>query len=340
MAVTIKDVAAKAGVSPSTVSKVLNHWTTISEDTKARVHQAIKELNYTPNARAVSFARQTTQNIVFLTNLKKDEAYENPHMFDIMCGSYHTLSSHNYTMTLVDISKDETPGDSVAKVIAQKCADGLIIHGSAVNKEIAHLLITEQFPHIIIGHPGFESQLCWVDTNHILAGQTAACHMINCGYTNVAFIGGEKTDVISTQREKGFISAFSDYGIHIKEPYIIHTNSSKEQSYKKAFALLRSDHRPRAIVCENNSIAVGVMNAIKDCNLSVPDEVAFLTFDIYPYSKMIEPTPTVIDINVYDMGVQAGTMLLRKLKNPALQIQSYTTLPVTIVNKTTKQLSD
>ena len=84
MAVTISYVATEAGVSKSTVSKVLNNRSTISPETVARVQDAIKKLNNVPNARAVSFARQTTQNIVYLTDLAQNTAYESPHMFDIM----------------------------------------------------------------------------------------------------------------------------------------------------------------------------------------------------------------------------------------------------------------
>ena len=93
MSVTINDVANEAGVSKSTVSKVLNHWTTISPATVKKVHAAIEKLHYTPNSRAVSFAKGATSNIVYLTNLEKDTAYRNPHMFDIMCGVHHTLST-------------------------------------------------------------------------------------------------------------------------------------------------------------------------------------------------------------------------------------------------------
>ena len=94
MSVTINDVANEAGVSKSTVSKVLNHWTTISPATVEKVHAAIEKLHYTPNSRAVNFAKGATSNIVYLTNLEKDTAYRNPHMFDIMCGVHHTLSEN------------------------------------------------------------------------------------------------------------------------------------------------------------------------------------------------------------------------------------------------------
>ena len=84
----------------------------------------------------------------------------------------------------------------------------------------------------------------------------------------------------------------------------------------------------RAFICENNTLALGVVKALHERQLQIPDEAAFLTFDSYPYSSIIDPAPTVIDIDVYDLGVQAAQMLLRKLENPTLLVQAYTTLPV------------
>ncbi|WFR56724.1 LacI family DNA-binding transcriptional regulator [Anaerocolumna sp. AGMB13025] len=335
MSVTIQDVAREAGVSISTVSKVLNNWTTISPATIMRVNKAVQKLNYTPNSRAVSFARQTTDNIVFLTSLGKGEAYHNPHMFDIMCGVNKELSKAGYMMTLLDTSEESYKGESVEKVMAKKSADGMIIHGSAINKETAALILKRQFPHIVIGHPGFETQLCWIDTNHALAGQFAAEHLIAGGYTDFAFIGGKKTDYISMQRQKGFIGTLYNYGYQLAPERIYYTDSGREESYEAAMNLLNSNKPPRTLTCENNTIAVGVIKAIEKLNLKLPEDIAVLTFDIYPYSEIIEPKLTVIDINVYDMGVQAGIMMLRKLNNPSLQIQTYTTLPVVIYGKTT-----
>ncbi len=335
MPTTISDVAREAGVSTSTVSKVLNNWTTISPSTAERVKEVIRRLNYTPNSRAVSFARQSTQNIVFLTSLEKDEAYHNPHMFDIMCGVNHIVSRNNYSMNLLDTYHDTYQGESVSRIISQKCADGIIIHGSAINKDIADLIIKQQFPHILIGHPGFETSLCWVDTNHAMAGQTAAEYLISCGYGDIAFIGGKKTDYISLQRLKGFLGAMHSYGFLVPPEKVRYTDSTKEESYNVTLELLNLKKPPQVIICENNMIALGVAKAIEKMKLQVPEDIAFLTFDVYPYSEIIDPKPTVIHINVYDMGVQAGNMLFRKLENPALHIQTYTTLPVVHIGKTT-----
>lgn len=335
MPITINDVAKEAGVSTSTVSKVLNNWTTISPATATRVHQAIEKLNYIPNARAVSFARKSTKNIVFLTYLEKDSAYLNPHMFDIMCGAYNELSGHDYTMTLQDISKDTVKGESVSRLLSTKSCDGIIIHGSAINTSIAETIIKQNFPHIIIGHPGFESRLCWVDTNHALAGHLAAQHMIERGYTSIAFIGGQKTDELSFQRQKGFLGTMYQYGYQVPDERIFYSNSTTEEGYLTTMKILRGSNRPRGIVCENNTLAVGAMKAIEQSGFTLPKDIAFLTFDAYPYTQIIDPKPTVIDINVYDMGVQAGNMMIRKLENPSLLVQSYTTIPVILEGQTT-----
>ena len=335
MSITITDVANEAGVSKSTVSKVLNNWSSISPETTAKVHAAIKKLNYIPNSRAVSFAKQTTQNIVYLTNLSKRTAYKNPHMFDIMCGIYHELAEKDYTLTLVDTSEESYPGESALKEINRRSADGLIIHGSAITEELSQKLIEENIPHIIIGHPTFEERLCWIDTNHSLAGEYAAKHMADCGYTDVMFIGGKKSDDISNQRLKGFKKGMNNHKIPVMQRRIVYTNAPRQSAYETTLQQLQENPIPHAIVCQNNTLALGVMKALEELSIQVPVDTAVLTFDQYPYSSVIDLSLTIIDIDVYDMGVQAGNMMIRKLENPNLLIQSFTTLPTLIQGKST-----
>lgn len=337
MSVTIRDVAREAGVSTSTVSKVLNNWSSISPKTCARVQEAIDKLHYTPNARAVSFARGATRNILFLSSLKKEEAYHNPHMFDILCGVQKELSAHGYTLMLTAIPEDISPEIFLTDQISRRIADGILIHGSCSIPNMSRILLETQFPHIYIGHPNRRSNLCWIDTNHGLAGQFAAQHMLECHYEKTAFIAERRTDDISTRRLNGFLGGMYDYGYRIPEEYICYTDSSKGDTYQQSLALLSLPEPPRAIVCENNLLALSLCKALQEKHLRVPDDVAFLTFDSYPYSALIEPSPTIIDIDMYDLGIQAAVMLLRKLENPSLLVQSYTTLPVLRQGNTTKR---
>lgn len=335
MAITIKDVAKAAGVSVSTVSKILNNNSSISQSTKDHVLSIISDLHYIPNSRAVSFAKKSTMSIIFLTALGKEEAYRNPHMFDIMCGVYFELSKNNYTVTLMDTSNESYPGETVCRVISTGIADGIVVHGSALNNETAELILKKNFPHVVIGNPEIDNQLCWIDTNHTLGGQFAAEHLLSCGYETVAFIGGRRTDFISCQRLKGVRSTMLKAGHRMRKDHIIYTDSSREAAYDATLKLLEQPDCPRAIICENNLIALGVARAIEHSHLRVPEEIAFLTFDRYPYSSIIDPSPTIIDIDMYDMGCQAGNTIARKLQNPSLLVQSFTTLPLLIKGQTT-----
>lgn len=302
MSVTIRDVAREAGVSTSTVSKVLNNWSTISPETCARVRQAIEKLHYTPNAQAVSFAKGAAKNILFLSSLKKEEAYHNPHMFDTLCGVQKELSSHGYTLMLMEPPDNVSPETFLKDQIARRIADGILIHGSCNIPSLSKIMLKYQ-------------------------------------YENVAFLAERRTDDISMRRLNGFLGGMYDYGYRIPEEYICYTDSTGEDAYRQSMALLSLPEPPRAIVCENSLLALSLCNAIREKRLRVPDEVAFLTFDSYPYSALIEPAPTIIDIDVYDLGVQAAVMLLRKLENPSLLVQTYTTLPILRQGSTTMPVS-
>ena len=258
MAVTIRDVAKEAGVSTSTVSKVLNNWSSISPATCDRVHEAIRKLHYTPNARAVSFAKGASRNILFLSSLKKEEAYRNPHMFDILCGVRHTLAKQGYTLMLADFPEAGDPQAYLGGLIGKGIADGILIHGSCTFPQLARLLAESRFPHIHIGHPGPGSRMCWIDTNNGLAGQFAAQHMLECGYEKVAFIGERRTDHISTQRLNGFLGGMYDYGYRIPDEYIRYTDSSREDACRQTLGVLSLPVPPRAFICENNTLALGV----------------------------------------------------------------------------------
>ena len=141
MKITIKDVAREAGVSISTVSKVINDAPTISDATKIRVKEIMEELHYQPNSQASNFARQKTNNIIFLTKLEPRIAFSNPHMFEIMCGVQTILGAKSYNMSFTGARSKEEALSIAKDAIARKRADGIVVHGSATSKELAELLV-------------------------------------------------------------------------------------------------------------------------------------------------------------------------------------------------------
>jgi DNA-binding LacI/PurR family transcriptional regulator len=335
MSVSIKDVAKKAGVSISTVSKVINKSPSISDKTVERVKEAMSELNYFPNLRARNFARQSTRNVAFITKLRKDAAFTNPHMFEIMCGAQKSLAAKDYGLSLINVEDGADVIGLLEQIINQQSADGMILHPCAVDKKISSVLTKSGFPHILIGRPEFETQLCWIDSNNYLAGEIAANHLLDIGRNKIAFIGGYEDDLISTHRLQGIQTALRDKNGVINPCHIKRGDSSKDAGHRLAMELFDSPNRPEAVICANNNITLGAVKALHGLSIKIPAEAAVITFDDYPYSKIMEPMITVVNIDVYDMGIQAGKLLLSKIRTPNLHVQSYTTLPNLIVREST-----
>lgn len=329
MPVTIKDVAREAGVSISTVSRVINDMPGISEATTLRVKEIMRRLEYAPNSRAAGLARKSARCIAFLAKLEEFEPYTNPHLFDIMCGVQEALSKKGYSLMLLDATITD-----VEQIMLSRAADGLIVHGGALTKSIHQLLVTRKFPHIVIGHPS-DTRINWVDTDNALGGRIAVEHLSGCGCRDVAFIGALETDDISNERLAGFCAAAEENGCEYRENWIKHTDGTLQSGRAAALELLTAPDRPDAVVCSSNLLAFAFAEAAHELGVSIPDGVQLITFDRYPYSPLIVPEPTLVQIDVRDMGRVAAKQLLQELKKPELRVQSFTTLPSLIVGKST-----
>lgn len=321
--VTIKDVAREAGTSISTVSKALNGSYTISEQTIELVKEVADRLGYRPNARAQTFARKATRSAVFLTQLEKNIAFENPHMFEIFAGIESSLREKNYSITLQHCTKKDICSLS-KEIMSSKSADGLIIHASVLSRELSGMLCREAVPHIVVGKPDFQSNLCWIDNNNRLSGVLAARRLRELGHKKIALVGSFKEDCISEDRISGILSELGAHGI----VGIYRGASTIEDGEKMGAELLSGTEKVTAVICVNNLLAVGCLRVFQKNGIAVPDDVSLITFDEYPLAKYTVPPLTTVNIDVYDLGVQAGKLLLNKIKRPSLNIQSYTTLPV------------
>lgn len=336
MPITIKDVAAAAGTSVSTVSKVLNGHYSISEATRERVSRIMEELDYHPSANARNFARGSNRTVVFLANLERNIAFDNPHMFEIMAGLENSLRRRGYSLT-VRGTDNTAICEAAAEIIAAKSADGLVIHASVLSRPLAALLGRSRFPHIVLGLPNFESQVCWIDINNVFSGVTAAQHLAEQGYERIAFIGGLEYDMISTHRLEGVKQGLKDIGRMMDEQFIWLGESTSREGYRMTKQLMAMRPRPDAVICANNYIALGCVSALSELGLHIPREVGVMTFDERPFSQMTVPPLTVVDIDVRDMGEQAGKLLADNIKKPNLQVQTYATRPELIVRESTRR---
>ena len=334
MAATIRDVAERAGVSQSTVSKALNGTSAVSEETRRKIEKAAEALDYQPNAIARSFATRATNRILFLADFPFDAAFVNPHLFEIMRGVQHTLDKNGYAMMLKQIDARQAP-DVVEHSFAQHETDGFVLHMSIVTQKLAALLSKYMIPHIVIGKPGFSTRMCWIDTDNTLSGEIAASHLMEQGYSCLAFVGGRPDDMTCWRRLQGARSVLREHGLDLPQTHVFQTTSTLADGHRAAKKLLKLKPLPDAVICANNPIALGVMHTLQDQGIRIPKDMALITFDTYPFSVYTDPQMTVVDINMYEMGQEAGRLVLQKLKHPKRQIQSFTTTPTLVRRGTT-----
>ncbi len=336
MSVTIKDVAKAAGTSVSTVSKVINGHYSISQQTADRVRQVMRELNYYPSASAQSFARGATRVVTVLADLGPDAAFQNPHMFEIIAGLEQTLRARGYRLMLRGV--DAAGAYEVAEdIISRKSADGLAIHVSVLTHPLSALLTRTQFPHIVLGMPTFESQLCWIDNNNVYSGTVAASFLLSQGYGCIAFLGGQYYDLGSAHRLQGLKEGLQARGHTLDDQYVRLGQSTRADGYAMTDRLLDEKQLPDAIVCANNYIALGCVAAIQERGMRIPEDVGVLTFDDYPFSRFTEPQLTVVDIDVRDLGVRAGKHLVEIIRHPTLQVQTNVTASIIIERQSTRR---
>ena len=337
MGVTIKDVAKAAGTSVSTVSKVINGHYSISQETVERVRKVMRELNYYPSASAQSFARGATKDVAVLASLKPDAAFLNPHMFEIIAGLEETLQARGYRLFLCSVDAGNAY-EAAEDIISRRSADAIAIHVSVMTHPLSALLTKLQFPHLVLGMPNFESQVCWIDNNNIYSGTVAASYLVSQGYRKIAFIGGQYYDLGSTHRLQGVKQGLESLGYELDDQYIWLGESTHTDGYRMTKKLLAEKTLPDAVICANNFIALGCITALQESGLRIPDEMGVMAFDAYPFSQFMEPQLTVVDIDVRDLGKRAGKHLIEILRQPNLQVQTYVTTSNLLERQSTKKL--
>ncbi len=335
MAVTIKDVAKAAGTSTATVSKVMNGSYSISQETIDRVNRVMEELNYHPNTRARNLSHQANRTIFFVAALDRNTGFLNPHMFEMLCGIEHTLSKKGYSLVVKGVLPSEA-AELVKESSDTKVADGFILHASAITKELDEVIYKNEIPHLVLGMPDFDSHFCWIDVDNKYAGEVAVKHLLACGYCSVAYIGGTDDDRISEHRLSGVLSVLNRHEVIRPQNYVQQGKSVTWDGYEMTKQVLSGNSIPEAIICANNYLAYGCVNAISDAGLQIPRDIGVLTFDNYPFSQLLNPQLTVVDIDVYDLGSEAGKTILQIIKKPTVHVQSYFTCPTVIERDSTK----
>jgi LacI family transcriptional regulator len=307
---TIRDVARLSGVSPMTVSRVINDSERVSPETRKRVEQAISELGYVPSRLARGLSRQRTGTLAVIV---PDVA--NPFFTAIVRAAEEVARRADYNVILCDTRADlSVERDVIEELIAHRVEGGVIAPVS--DRSATHLRRLAEFgvPFVLIDRtvPGIDCDVVLGDSAG--GARQLVDHLISLGHRRIGFI--VESDDVSTARDRrrGYEAALSAAGIALDPALVVNAIADPSGGSAGMSRLLELEERPTAVFTVNNLAAVGAIEAVRAAGLEVPDDVALVCFDDIEYASRLYPFLTAMEQPAQTFGTLGTQLLLERIE--------------------------
>lgn len=317
--VTIIDVAREAGVSYSTVSRVLNGFEFVKDATRARVLEAAEKLGYVANLQARSLAGGRS-NIVGLLVPGLDNGY----LGEIVRGIDEELAHANYDLMLYTTHHRHGREQQYVNTIANGLADGLLLIVPLVPSAFVRALPHQEFPCVLIDQSDSTGKSSIVDATNWQGAHDATRYLISLGHKRIAFITGTMQISSAVERLQGYKDTLREHGIPFDPALVCEGDFSLEKGYEAAIQFLNLSRPPTAIFASNDEAAFGVMDAVRERGLHVPEDISVIGFDDIPQASMTYPKLTTVRQPLEQMGRVAARMLLNQIEAPGTLPQRVT----------------
>lgn len=319
MAVTIKDVAALAGVSPSTVSRTCKNNPSISEETKERVRKAMAELGYEPNFQASNLASQNSRTIGIILPASAKEVYENSFYLETIQGISHYCNGRQYMTTIVTGQDEAEILDAVRSMSRSGKVDGFIILYSKKDDPVIDYLFNEGLLYILIGKATqYTNQTIYIDNDNLLAGREAAEYLYQLGHRRIAYLGSDSSLMFSADRKAGYQLALASHQLPVRPEYCVEVKNVSENNEEVIRGLLMQKDRPTAILVSDDILAVSLERVCLENHLAIPEDLSIISFNNSLFARLTSPQLTSIDIGAGQLGSEAASQIINHIENPNL----------------------
>ncbi|PRX26458.1 LacI family transcriptional regulator [Orenia metallireducens] len=307
---TIKDVAKSAGVSPSTVSRVINNHPRISSETRKKVKESMKRIGYHPNIIARSLVKQKTNTLGLVMPYSTEEAFADPFYSEILRGIGSVAQDKEYSLLLITSNGEQEELEVTLKAVRSKRVDGLLILRAKSNDALLKELKELETPFVVVGRPEDEKNNFWVNNDNIESTKNLIEYLIGLGHKRIGVITGDSEYIVYKDRLEGYRRALYHNGIEYNPNYVIQTTGHHGLTTRYTKELLESYPKLTAIFAVDDLIAYGAILGIKELGLKVPDDISVVGFNNNPLSQLITPALTTVDINIFELGSTATKSLI------------------------------
>jgi LacI family transcriptional regulator len=311
---TLEDIAARAGVSRSTVSRVVNGQTNVSDGVRERVLEIIQNTGYQPHPAARSLASQRSWTIGLVLPHSVSFFFFDPYYPHLIKGVSQGCNQYNYTFALFLAGTKEDEEKIFPRVSRKGLLDGVLVQsGHHGDQQIISRMQKTSIPLVVIGRPFHTDGVSYIDVDNVNAANIVGSHLIQLGYKRIGTITGAPNSTVGIDRKQGFLRAFTERGREIDESLIEAGDFTEMSGYYAMQRLLPA--KPDAVFVASDVMAVGAMRAAQEAGLCIPDDIAFVGFDDLPLATLADIRLTTVRQPVVQFGVQAVEVLIDLIEN-------------------------
>ena len=323
--VTIRDVAREAGVSIATVSRVFNDSDRVSEDARRRVRAASSKLDYFPNVAARSLTTSRTHALGVLLPDLYGEFFS-----EVIRGIDQAARREKYQILLSSSHADTNALLSAARSMHGRI-DGLVAMAPDKGSAGAIDRVARSFPVVLL-NPRFQVKgCCTVSIANLDGAYAMVDHLIKLGHRHIVMIKGPRGNVDAEERLRGYRKALSDAGLEHRPSLEIQGDFTEASGYQAAAEILHHEPRPTAVFAANDYTAIGLLSALHDAGIDVPQEMAVAGFDDIAIAQYVNPPLTTVHVDAFELGQRAIRLWISAMRSASPASRSHEVLPSTLV---------
>ena len=311
---TLEDIAKMAGVSRSTVSRVVNEQPSVRDGVRKRVLDVIQTTGYHPNAAARTLASQHSWTLGLILPHSVSFFFTDPFYPHLTKGVAQACNQYDYTLALFLVGTKEDEEKIFPRVSRKGLLDGVLIQsGHHGDQWIIGHLVDAKIPLVVIGRPFRSDNVSYLDIDNINASYNAVSHLIRLGHKRIGAITGPANSTVGIDRKAGFIKALTERDVDIDKSLIIEGDFTEASGYHAMKQLLPA--KPDAVFAASDVMAIGAMRAARDAGLGIPDDIAFVGFDDLPIATLSDVQLTTVRQPVVQFGTKAVEVLIDLIEN-------------------------
>lgn len=323
---TIRDVAARAGVNPSTVSRAFSGRAKISEPTRQLIFAAAAELDFQPNAIARSLSVRRTNTIAVIVPHIFPGYFEDCFFPQVMRGLLDVAYQHGFRVLVGGSNSHEDNITQTFQVLGSHQADGIVVLSNRLDVDTVGALREQPTPFVLVGRPpALYPDISWVDADNERYTQIAVEYLIKLGHRRIAFVGGDPEVAVTRERLRGYELALDCAGIERNPAWVDFAYFAEEGGYKSVQRMLPlGAAMPTAFYAANDLMAIGVMRALRERNIAVPGAVSVIGTNDAPESLHVVPSLTTLRVPYADLAAAAAKILIQSIVEGTIQsVQQY-----------------